>query len=120
MSAEPFSLDELEGAPFEATASFHSAVSGRWAWDRQGGLWRVRDYVRQEYWGERVLEAQSHAGGWRKDIRESELRGLSPEAAAWLRELSEERVAGIGKALAERWELRESAQSAAGAKAPRL
>lgn len=101
MSAGRFTLDELAGAPFEPVASFQELL-GRWGWCENGRLWQVRDYARQEYWGERVLEVRSARGGWVKDIHEGKLWGVGKEQARWLMALDPEELEDLGRAIAER------------------
>lgn len=84
------------------------ALKNRWALDRTGALWRVRDWATDNDAGERVFALVEPRGAYGELKAQSELLLLDPVSARWLaRAASDEERSLWGRACAERWALRQ-------------
>lgn len=94
--------DELMGRAITAEDLFET-LQGSYVWDCNGCLCRIKKYMRQHYWGERVFEIKEAEQAWRYDRNESELRLLKTSVAQFIiNHYSETDRIGLAKSLRER------------------
>lgn len=100
--------DDLLGANIKEDQSF-SSLNRHWVWTPRGELGQIVEYVKKEYWGERVFEVKLYKEMWCYDHHETALKILDPLVASWLMETySKEALKNVGVSLMEKRALNQS------------